>query len=57
MFIPKCPIRPIMHEFRARNLTDREWNHIEDFRRLVEKREGRTMTDKELILWVIGHAD
>jgi hypothetical protein len=46
-----------MHEFRARNLTDREWNHIEDFRRLVEKREGRTMTDKELILWVIGHAD
>jgi hypothetical protein len=42
------------HEFRARNLTDREWNCIEDFRRAVEKKKGRTMNDKELLLWVAG---
>ena len=42
------------HEFRARNLTDGEWNRIEDFRRQVEKKEGRTMSAKELLLWVVG---
>ena len=45
------------HEFRARNLTDREWNRVEDFRRAVEKKEGRTFNDKELLLWVIGGAE
>jgi hypothetical protein len=44
------------HEFRARNLTDREWNAIEDFRRAVEKREKKALSDKDLILWVAGQS-
>jgi len=43
-----------MHEFRARNLSDREWNAIEDFRREVEKYEKRGMSDKDLLLWVVA---
>jgi hypothetical protein len=42
------------HEFRARNLTDREWNQVEDFRRAVEKREKQSFNDKELLLWIVG---
>jgi len=42
------------HEFRARNLTDREWNRVEDMRRAVEKREGKSFNDKELLLWLAG---
>ena len=44
------------HWFKAGPLSLREWDSIEDFRREVEKREKKNMTNKDLILWVVGHA-
>ena len=48
--------RKVPHEFRARNLTDSQWNAIEDFRRAIEKREKRPLSDRELLLWIVGRS-
>jgi hypothetical protein len=43
-------------DFKALNLSVREWNLVEDARRKAERKTGTSLTNKELLLALAGQA-
>ncbi|MCI4357383.1 MAG: hypothetical protein L3K18_09680 [Thermoplasmata archaeon] len=41
-------------DFKAPGLTPKEWNRVEDVRRNAERKSGQSLTNKELLLLLVG---
>jgi hypothetical protein len=44
-------------DFKALGLTPREWNRVEDVRRNAERKSGGPLTNKELLLLLVGNSE
>jgi len=44
-------------DFKAPRLSSKEWNRVEDVRREAERKSGSSLTNKELLLLLVGNAE